>query len=224
MGGPMGGPAEVRVAEASTTILIVDDHPIVRQGLRSLLSNRSRFLVVGEAATVEDARHLFRALRPDVSLVDIRLGGGSGLDLVDSLLEDDPQARVLVVSSFDDDEYVTRSLRAGALGYVLKADSPSVLVTAIETVAAGQRALSPAVTGHLVAQLMGESESRARDLDALEQRMLGLLSQGMSNGQIADELFMSDTTVKRRLRVLFGKLGVSRRAEAVGAAARRGLL
>jgi DNA-binding NarL/FixJ family response regulator len=208
----------------STSILLIDDHPIVRQGLRSLLSNYPEFSVVGEAATVEEAVELFRRLRPDVSLVDIRLGAESGLDLLDGLLEDDPGARVLVVSSFDDDEYVTRSLRAGALGYVLKVDSPSVLVTAIETVAAGQRALSPRVTGHLVEQLMGEATSHEPDLDQLELRMLQMLSRGLSNGQIADELYMSDTTVKRRLRVVFGKLGVSRRAEAVGAAARRGLL
>ncbi len=207
-----------------TSILIVDDHPIVRQGLRSLLSNYPDFDVIGEAATSEEALELFRARRPDVSLVDIRLGGSSGLDLVDAILDTEPAARVLVVSSFDDDEYVTRSLRAGALGYVLKADSPSVLVTAIETVAGGERALSPRVTAHLVDQLMGEADPDTPDLNQLERRMLQLLSLGMSNGQLAEELFMSDTTVKRRLRALFGKLGVSRRTEAVGAAARRGLL
>lgn len=211
-------------AVGTTSILIVDDHPIVRQGLRSLLSNYPAFTVVGEAATVPDGIALFRTLRPAVCLVDIRLGAGSGLDLVDAVLEEDPAARVLVVSSFDDGEYVTRSLRAGALGYVLKVDSPSVLVTAIETVAAGQRALSPQVTAHLVEQLMGEVQSEAPDFDQVELRILQLLARGMSNLQIADELYMSDTTVKRRLRVVFAKLGVSRRAEAVGAAARRGLL
>jgi two-component system, NarL family, response regulator DevR len=211
-----------------TRILIVDDHPVVRQGLRSLLSNHEEFEVVGEAASTDDGLRLFLAHRPDVTLVDIRLGAGSGLDLLDAILDDDPSAHVVVVSSFDDDEYVTRSLRAGALGYVLKADSPSVLVTAIQSVAAGERALSPRVTSHLVQQLMREAEGPDEpdhpDLDALERQMLTMLSRGMSNGQIADELFMSDTTVKRRLRVVFTKLGVSRRAEAVGAAARRGLL
>lgn len=207
-----------------TSILIVDDHPIVRQGLRSLLSNYPEFDVVGEAASEQEALTTYRSLRPDVVLVDIRLGAGSGLDLLDEMLDEDPAARTLVVSSFDDGEYVTRSLRAGALGYVLKADSPSVLVTAIQTVAAGQRTLSPALTAHLVDQLMGESQPAEPDLDGLEQEMLGMLSRGMSNVQIADRLFMSDTTVKRRLRVVFAKLGVSRRAEAVGEAARRGLL
>lgn len=208
-----------------TTVLIVDDHPIVRQGLRSLLSNYDEFEVVGEAATVEDGLRLVADLRPDVTLVDIRLGAATGLDLVDAVLEGDPAARVLVVSSFDDDEYVTRSLRAGALGYVLKADSPSTLVSAIQSVAAHERALSPRVTSHLVEQLLGEAGAPdAPGLDALERRMLGMLSRGLSNGQIAEELYMSDTTVKRRLRVVFGKLGVSRRAEAVGVAARRGLI
>ena len=207
-----------------TTILIVDDHPIVRQGLRSMLSNYPEFDVVGEAASAQEAIELFRELNPDVCLVDIRLGASSGLDVLDAVLEEDPGARTLVVSSFDDNEYVTRSLRAGALGYVLKADSPSVLVSAIQTVAAGQLTLSPALTATLVEQLMGESRPAQPDLDGLELRMLGMLSRGMSNGQIADQLFMSDTTVKRRLRVVFAKLGVSRRAEAVGEAARRGLL
>jgi len=207
-----------------TTILIVDDHPIVRQGLRSMLSNYPEFDVVGEAATATEAIELFRALRPDVCLVDIRLGAGSGLEVLDAVLEEDPAARTLVVSSFDDGEYVTRSLRAGALGYVLKVDSPSVLVSAIQTVAEGQLTLSPALTASLVEQLMGESQPAQPDLDGLELRMLAMLSKGMSNGQIADQLFMSDTTVKRRLRVVFAKLGVSRRAEAVGEAARRGLL
>jgi DNA-binding NarL/FixJ family response regulator len=207
-----------------TTVLIVDDHPIVRQGLRSLLSNYPEFDVVGEAVGAHDALPLYLEHRPDVALVDIRLGTTSGLDLVDTLLEHDPQARVLVVSSFDDDEYVTRSLRAGARGYVLKVDSPAVLVTAIGTVAHGGRALSPRVTENLVEQLMGEAQGTEPDLDLLERRMLQMLSRGLSNLRIAEELYMSDTTVKRRLRVVFGKLGVSRRAEAVGEAARRGLL
>jgi DNA-binding NarL/FixJ family response regulator len=205
------------------SVVVVDDHPIVRQGLRSLLSNYPSFVVVGEAASAAEALAVYRRTTPDVTLLDIRLGNGSGLDLLDALLEEDPQAKVLVVSSFDDDEYVTRSLRAGALGYLLKVESPAVLVTAIETVAGGQRALSPRVTAHLVDQIVREPGGDPA-VDSLEVQMLGMLSRGMSNTQIADELFMSDTTVKRRLRVLFSKLGVSRRAEAVGVAARRGLL
>ena len=208
-----------------TSVLVVDDHPIVRQGLRSLLSNYPHFEVVGEAASIEEALAVHRRTHPDVSLVDIRLGAESGLDLLDTLLEEEPTCSVIMVSSFDDDEYVTRSLRAGALGYLLKVDSPSVLVTAIETVAAGQRALSPRITAHLLDHhLSGEPPSSGPALEGVERQVLQLLSKGRSNQQIADELFMSDTTVKRRLRTLFAKLGVSRRAEAVGEAARLGLL
>jgi DNA-binding NarL/FixJ family response regulator len=210
-----------------TTVLLVDDHPIVRQGLRSLLSTHPALDVIGEAASVDEGLAAFRRVGPDVTLVDIRLGGGSGLDLLDAMLEDDPQARVIMVSSFDDEEYVTRSLRAGALGYLLKVDSPAVLVESVEAVAAGRRALSPRVTATLVDHLVRDGrddETSGPRLEPVETQMLGLLSLGRSNQQIADELFMSDTTVKRRLRALFGKLGVSRRAEAVGAAARLGLL
>ena len=210
-----------------TSVLVVDDHPIVRQGLRGLLSNYPHFEIVGEAASVEEALAVHRRTHPDVSLVDIRLGSESGLDLLDTLLEESPASRVIMVSSFDDDEYVTRSLRAGALGYLLKVDSPSVLVEAIESVAAGQRALSPRVTAKLVEHHLlgrGREASSGPDLDDVEQQMLVLLSRGRSNQQIADELFMSDTTVKRRLRAIFATLGVSRRAEAVGEAARWGLL
>jgi DNA-binding NarL/FixJ family response regulator len=211
-----------------TSVLVVDDHPIVRQGLRGLLSDYPDFEVVGEAATVEEALAVHRRTRPDVCLVDIRLGSRSGLDLLDALLDDDPDSRVIMVSSFDDAEYVTRSLRTGALGYLLKVDSPAVLVTVIEAVAAGQRALSPHVTASLVDHLVDQAGAAAPGsspaLDSIERRMLTMLSRGRSNQQIADELFMSDTTVKRRLRALFIKLGVSRRAEAVGEAARLGLL
>lgn len=206
-----------------TSVLIVDDHPIVRQGLRSLLSNEQSLDVVGEAATIDEALELHRELRPDVALVDIRLGAESGLDLLDRILDDQPEARVLIVSSFDDDEYVTRSLRAGALGYVHKADSPAVLVTAIETVASGQLALGPRVTANLVEQLTGDGGSEP-EFDPVEIQMLHLICRGHSNSQIGDELYLSDTTVKRRLRVVFGKLGVSRRTEAVAEAARRGLV
>ena len=208
-----------------TTVLIVDDHPIVRQGLRSLLSNETSLEVVAEAATLGAALEEHRRLSPDVVLVDIRLGGESGLDLLDLILDESPGARVLIVSSFDDDEYVTRSLRAGALGYVHKADSPSVLVTAIETVASGQLALGPRVTANLVEQLTAGGDTGHRgEFDAVEVEMLGMIARGLSNARIGDELFLSDTTVKRRLRVVFEKLGVARRTEAVAEATRRGLV
>jgi DNA-binding NarL/FixJ family response regulator len=205
-------------------ILLVDDHPVVRKGLKSLLSNYAEFDVVGEAATAAEAVERFREVAPDVVLLDIRLAGSSGLEVLRKLLSIDPGAKVLMLSSFDDEEYVDASLRAGALGYVLKGDSDSVLVTAIETVAGGRRALSPDVTDQLVEQLYGQGRVLGPELDEIDRTMLRLLAEGASNVRIAEELFMSDSSVKRRLRAVFGRLGVSRRAEAVAEAIRRGLV
>lgn len=207
----------------SHSVLIVDDHPIVRQGLRSLLSSYETFEIVGEAGTVPEAMDRYRAHRPDVTLVDIRLDGESGLDLLDVLLGEDPSAKVVIVSSFGDDEYIDRSLKAGARGYVLKADSPSVLVAAIETVANGGQALGPEVAAHVVGRLAG-SQGEPGVLSGDEIEILRMVASGASNGVIARRLFMSDTSVKRRLRSIFDKLGVDTRTEAAAEAGRRGLL
>jgi DNA-binding NarL/FixJ family response regulator len=205
-------------------VLIVDDHPVVRQGIKSLLSSYDTFQVVGEAATCGSAIEQFRTSRPDVVLLDIRLAGDSGLEVLDSILDDDPGAKVLMLSSFDDDEYVQRSLRAGALGYVLKGDSDAELVSAIEAVAKGHRALSPRVTENLVESLFGPPPLQDPEFDELDRSILRMLSDGLSNAQIAARLFMSDSTAKRRIRSIFERLGAGRRAEATAEAARRGLV
>ena len=205
-------------------VLIIDDHPVVRQGIKSLLSNYDTFEVVGEAATGETAIDQFRSSRPDVVLLDIRLAKDSGLEVLDSILDDDPEARVLMLSSFDDDEYVERSLRAGALGYVLKGDSDAQLVSAIEAVAEGHRALSPRVAEQLVELMLSPSQAHGPEFEEVDRAILRMLSDGASNGQIASKLFMSDSTVKRRIRSIFNRLGVTRRAEATAEAARRGLV
>lgn len=204
-------------------MLIVDDHPIVRQGLRSLLSTYDTFEVVGEAASAPEALVCFKAMHPDVTLVDIRLGEASGLDLLDAILDEEPTAKVVIVSSFDDHEYIDRSLKAGAKGYVLKADSPSVLVAAIETVASGGQALGPEVAAHVVDHLSGR-HSETEILDATELKVLEMVASGASNARIASAMFMSDTSVKRRLRSVFAKLGVENRTEAVAEATRRNLI
>jgi DNA-binding NarL/FixJ family response regulator len=205
-------------------VLIIDDHPVVRQGIKSLLSNYETFEVVGEAATGEAALDEFRTSRPDVVLLDIRLAMDSGLEVLDSILDDDPEARVLMLSSFDDDEYVERSLRAGALGYVLKGDSDAQLVSAIEAVAGGRRALSPRVAEQLVELMLSPTQQHGPEFEEVDRAILRMLSDGASNGQIASKLFMSDSTVKRRIRSIFNRLGVTRRAEAAAEAARRGLV
>lgn len=205
-------------------ILIIDDHPVVRKGIRSLLSNYPQLEVVAEAGTRREAIAAFADSSPDVVLLDIRLGEETGLEVLDELLDIDPEARILMLSSFDDEEYVTRSLRAGALGYILKGDSDAVLATAIETVAAGGRALGPEVTHRLVEQLYGNHDSGGDKLDEIDLEILAALAEGDSNRDIARRLFMSDSTVKRRIRAIFDHLGVNRRPEAVAEAVRRGLV
>lgn len=207
-------------------VLIVDDHPVVRKGIRSLLSNYPQLEVAAEAGTGEEAIRLFTEARPDVVLLDIRLGSDSGLEVLDRILDLDPDARVLMLSSFDDEEYLTRSLRAGALGYILKGDSDAVLVTAIETVAAGGKALGPEVTQRLVDRLYGEGPAPAdpSPLEEVDLEILRALTEGVSNHDIARRLFMSDSTVKRRIRRIFDYLGVNRRPEAVAEAVRRRLV
>lgn len=208
-----------------TRILIVDDHPVVRKGIRSLLSNYPQLQVASEASDRNEAVAAFLGTQPDVVLLDIRLGEDSGLEVLDELLDIDPGARVLMLSSFDDEEYLTRSMRAGALGYILKGNSDAVLVTAIETVAAGMRALSPEVTDLLVEQLYGNrNPSEVEQLDQVDMEILSALVGGASNHEIARRHFMSDSTVKRRVRNIFDRLGVNRRPEAVAEAIRRGLV
>ena len=208
------------------TVLIVDDHPVVRTGIKSLLSNYAQLSVAGEAATAEDAIERYRQLRPDVVLLDIRLGAGSGLAVLDELLDLDPAARVLMLSSFDDEEYLTRSIRTGAAGYVLKADSDEMLVNAIEAVAAGGRVLGPQMA-HWLVEKLDEPHGfvdTGGDFDGVDLELLEALAEGASNSEIAARLFISDSTVKRRLRAIFDRLGVNRRAEAVAEAVRRGLV
>lgn len=206
-------------------VLIVDDHPVVRKGIRSLLSNFPQLDVTSEAGTRKEALASFRETRPDVVLLDIRLGKDSGLEVLDELLDIDPGARILMLSSFDDEEYLTRSLRAGALGYILKGDSDAVLVSAIETVAKGGRALGPEMTHRLVEQLYGDNPSDGDEaFDEIDREILGALAEGDSNHEIAIRLFMSDSTVKRRIRGIFDRLGANRRPEAVAEAVRRGLV
>lgn len=209
----------------SATVLIVDDHPVVRTGIKSLLSNYAHLTVAGEAATAEEALEAYRTLEPDVVLLDIRLGAGSGLAVLDELLDLDPEARVLMLSSFDDEEYLTRSLRTGAAGYVLKIDSDEMLVNAIEAVAAGGRVLGPHMADWLVRKLDDTAGISGRgDFDAVDREVLAALAKGESNSEIAARLFISDSTVKRRLRSIFDRLDVNRRAEAVAEAVRRGLV
>lgn len=207
-------------------ILVVDDHSIVRQGIRSLLSNYAEFEVVGEADDGASALKQLERLSPDVVLLDIRMPGESGLEVLQQMRRIKPNTRVLMLTSFDDDEYVMGALRAGAQGYVLKSVSDKMLVDAIRVAHRGERVLSPQVTEQVVQWALSDQTppiSEPPQLDEDEQKILRMLVKGASNTQIAAALYMSNTSVKRKLRKIFAKMNVQTRTEAAAEAVRHGL-
>ncbi len=206
-------------------VMVVDDHPIVRQGVRSLLSNYADFEIVGEAESGSTALRQVGDLAPHVVLLDIRMPGVTGIDLVKQLRQIAPETKVLMLTSFDDSEYVTGALRAGAHGYVLKSVSDETLVSAIRAVYFGERVLSPQVMDQVIQHFTGETlEPAVIGLTEDERRILRLLAGGASNAKIAADLYMGETTIKRKLQDIFEKMGVHSRAQAAAEAVRRGLI
>ncbi len=207
-------------------IIIIDDHPIVRQGISSLLSNYREFALVGEADNGADGLGLAQTAQPDVILLDIRMPGESGLDVLAAILRQQPAARVLMLTSFDDEEYVMTALRSGACGYVLKSVSDDQLVSAIRAVHRGEKVLSSQVTDQVIRHALTEQSKpqRPSTLDEEEIAILRLLVKGASNAEIGEALFMSQTTVKRKLRPIFETLNVQTRAQAAAEAVRRGIV
>jgi two-component system, NarL family, response regulator DevR len=208
-------------------ILVVDDHPIVRQGIRSLLSNYPEFHIIGEAETGQETLTYFRQTPPDVTLLDLSLPQESGIDVLRQIRQQQPDARVLILTSYDDQEYILEALRAGALGFVLKNVSDEMLVNAIQSVYKGQRAFSPQVTEQVIQQAIDSQAARPQEkieLDQEERQILRLLTEGASNEQIGNVMYMSKATVKRKLRHIFTCLDVQTRTQAAAEAVRRGLV
>ena len=207
-------------------ILLVDDHPIVREGVQSLLSNYEEFVVVGEAEDGETAVFQFRALQPDITLLDIRLPDESGLMVLNRLRQIQPTARILLLTSFEDDEYVMAALQAGAQGYILKNASDALLVQAIRAAHRGERVFSPRVTETMVRKLVGGDADLPplEPPDTEEIQILHLLADGASNSDIGQALYLSSTSVKRKLSRIFSKMNVQTRAQAAAEAVRRGLI
>jgi DNA-binding NarL/FixJ family response regulator len=206
-------------------VMVVDDHPVVRQGVRSLLSNYADLEIVGEADSGITALRHAATLLPNVILLDIQMPGETGVDLVNGLRQAAPDAKILMLTSFDDREYVTGALRAGAHGYVLKSISDETLVSAIRAVFFGERVLSPQVLDQMIQHLTPvNSEAEFVNLTQDERDIMRLLANGASNAEIASELYMSETTVKRKLQEVFEKLSVHSRAQAAAEAVRRHLI
>lgn len=202
-------------------ILLVDDHPIVRAGLRSLFSPDSSVAVVGEAATGEEAVALARHLHPDVVLCDLRLGDGiDGVETTRQLRALQPAPAVVILTTFDRDAEILGAVEAGAAGYLLKESSSEEIVAAIRSAAGGHLVLSPDLTSRMV-QVLRQPRVKLTDR---ELDVLRLLDTGSSNREIAKELFVTEATVKTHLVHVFDKLGVDSRSRAVAVARETGIL
>ncbi|WP_447950081.1 response regulator [Microbacterium aurum] len=202
-------------------LIVVDDHPIVRAGMRSLFPLDGPVEVVGEAATGEEALTLARHVRPDVVLCDLRLGDGiDGVETTRRLRALDPAPAVVILTTFDRDVEILRAVEAGAAGYLLKDARSGEITSAIRRAAAGEIVLSPELTARMV-QVMRAPRVRLTDR---EIEVLGLLETGASNREIAKTLFVTEATVKTHLVHLFDKLGVDSRSRAVAVARESGLL
>jgi two-component system response regulator DevR len=206
-------------------LLVVDDHKVVRVGLRTLLGGTERIHVVGEAETMATAITEAARLKPDVVLMDIRLPDGSGIEACREIRAARPEARVLFLTSFVDDDAVMATIFAGADGYLLKEIDEDALIRAIETVAEGRSILDSAVTQRMLAKMKAHSappaESRSESLSSQEQKVLALVAEGQTNKEIAASLGLSDKTVRNYLSNIFQKLQVSRRSQAAAFYARR---
>jgi DNA-binding NarL/FixJ family response regulator len=202
-------------------ILIVEDQRIVREGLMALFEDEAEIALVGEAANGDEAVARFTSLRPDVVLMDLQMPGSDGAEATRRIRAIDPEARILVLTTYATDEFIFAALRAGAKGYLLKDASADELLAAIRAVANGQTQLSPSVAARLVAGVGGNGPE---PLTARELEVLRLLGQGSSNDQIAAALQIAPRTAKVHVQNILGKLGAANRTEAVSIAVRQGIL
>ena len=199
-------------------ILIVDDHSMVRMGMAGLLAMETDLEVVAEAEDLEQALDAFRRIRPDVTLMDVRMPGGSGLEALSRILAIDPAARVLMLSTYDLEEPILAAHDSGAAGYLLKSVKGGELAAAIREVHAGGQWFPPALRDHIAAR------GRTKPLTPRELEVLDLVRRGLSNREIGQVLGITENTAKYHVKAILGKLDVSDRAEAVAAAFERGLL
>jgi DNA-binding NarL/FixJ family response regulator len=202
-------------------VLIVDDHPVVRTGLRGMLEGAPGIVIAGEAGSGDEAVAFARALRPDVILMDLRMPNGDGVSATRRILAERPEARVVVLTTYETDQDILRAVEAGATGYLLKDTARDDLIAAIAAARRGETVLSPAVATRLVSRMRAPAPEA---LTPRETEVLALVARGLTNAEIGRALFISETTVKTHLIRVFGKLGVSDRTAAVTTALERGLL
>jgi DNA-binding NarL/FixJ family response regulator len=212
----------------SIGVLVVDDQSMVRAGFRMLLAGEDDIDVIAEASNGHEAVEKTARFKPAVVLMDIRMPELDGLQATREIIAANPDARILILTTFDLDQYIYEALRAGASGFVLKDDPPESLIAAIRTVAAGEALLSPSVTSQVISQFARLPQPAApKELDELtprEMEVLRLIARGLSNAEIGEELFISDTTVKTHVTHVFQKLNVRDRVQAVVLAYQAGIV
>ncbi len=204
------------------TVFLLDDHEIVRRGVRDLLEAEPDMSVVGEAGTEEEALRRIPAVDPDVAVLDVRLGSGDGISVCREIRTHHPRTKCLMLTSFSDDEALFQAIMAGASGYVLKQIRSTDLVDAVRRVASGDQLLDPALTARVLERLRtgpAEDERIAR-LSKQEREVLLLIVEGLSNKQIGERMFLAEKTIKNYITSILSKMGMTRRTEAAVYAAR----
>ena len=207
-------------------LLVVDDHEVVRQGLVALLVKRPNLHVVAEAGTVAEAIEAARRFQPDLVVMDVRLPDGSGIEACREIRAERPETRVVMLTSYPDEDAVLSAIVAGASGYLLKQVRARDLVDALERVARGESLLDPAVTGRVLERVRriatGDQPDELSQLTPQERKILALVAEGKTNKEIAAEVFLSDKTVKNYVSSILGKLNLERRAQAAAYMAKIG--
>jgi two-component system, NarL family, response regulator DevR len=218
---PVSGQEAGEAAGKPIAVFLLDDHEVVRRGVRDLLEAEPDIRVIGEAGTAQSALARIPALRPDVAVLDVRLPDGDGVSVCRDIRSRMPEVACLMLTSFGDEEALFDAIMAGAAGYVLKQIRGTDLVGAVRTIASGQSLLDPQAASKLMARL--RQPTKADPLAALtgqERRILELIGEGLTNRQIGERLFLSEKTVKNYTSALFAKLGMERRTQAAAYAAR----
>ncbi|RYU11511.1 response regulator [Nocardioides iriomotensis] len=208
--------------KAPVRVYLLDDHEVVRRGLKELLESEGDIVVVGESASAAEATRRIPALRPDVAILDGRLPDGSGIDVCRDVRSVDPSIAALILTSYDDDEALFAAIMAGASGYVLKQVRGNDLVETVRRVAGGQSMLDPAVTRQVLERLRRgpDVDPAIAPLTPQETRLLELIGQGMTNRQIAEAMHLAEKTVKNYVSAVLAKLGLERRTQAAVFAAK----
>ena len=199
-------------------IFSVDDHPLLREGISALVNNQPDMTVAGEAATGAEALQLFKQLQPDVTLLDLRLPDMSGIDILIAIRTEFPEARIIMLTTFEGDVEIHRALQAGARGYLLKNMPPSELLDVIRQVHAGKKRIPAAIASQLAEHMSDET------LTEREVEVLRAVAGGNKNRDIANKLFISEETVKVHIKHIMEKLGASDRTQAVTIGVRRGII